>query len=294
MNDRLTPDQIVTHLAAKAGPTTTQVRAFLQAQADMAAAHVKGGYPIAGVGVLLLEVTPSRQTITPFGPKKGQLLEIAEKKKVKFTVASAMKDVASGIQQAMPDVLSLNWFWPEDEVAGDSAKPVDFNIDRPAIRTYIDERVAAAVSLAQPISAIEVGFKLSQSGVVVLHFDARAQHSRDGEWMRALNGPVLEMPHWKTAFEASGPFGATFVGLDGKTHVVPPRAGGAVVAGFFGEALRTIVIQAMREGALSRLSLSDECQLDLEEFDGVWAWPGIADMGKSNRIRILLSGPEMK
>jgi hypothetical protein len=53
-----------------------------------------------------------------FGPRKGETVDVPAKRKVSFTIAPAIKDVAFGVRALMPDVFSLEWYSlyaPEDE-----------------------------------------------------------------------------------------------------------------------------------------------------------------------------------
>jgi hypothetical protein len=165
---------------------------------------------------------------------------------------------------------------------------VNFIDDLPVIRDYIADRVRTQSRVAGPISAIEVGFQLCQAGLVLLHFDAREKHDRDGTWTLALSGPTLVFPHWQAAYESAGEDGASFVLLTGERHDIDAGADDETVAGVFGEALLAITLDAIASGMFELLELRDDCQLDLEEFDGMWAWPSdYEDVGRTNIIRNL-------
>ncbi len=66
------------------------------------------------------------------------------------------------------------------------------------------------------------------------------------------------------------------------------------VAAVFGETLRDIVLDMLIAGSFRPLPLRDDCQLDLEEFDSLYAWPNetfdpdVTD--RPNEIRRLLLG----
>jgi nucleoid DNA-binding protein len=76
--------------------TPEQVRAFLQAQAELASEQARADYPVPGIGVLQLTDRPARSMVMQFGPKEGQTVEIPAKKVLKFRVCQMMKDVVFG------------------------------------------------------------------------------------------------------------------------------------------------------------------------------------------------------
>lgn len=165
---------------------------------------------------------------------------------------------------------------------------VNFLDDLPAIRNYIADRVRAQSKVRKPISAIEVGFQLGQAGLVLVHFDTRQEHARDGSWTLALGGPTLTFPHWQEAYESAGEDGASFVLPAGGRLDLEPGTDEETIAAVFGEALRAIALDAIASGLFAPLKLKDDCQLDLEEFDGLWAWPSdYDDVGRTNVIRNL-------
>ena len=104
------PQVIVNVLASRAGLTVAQARAFLQAQAELAGELAAQGYPIPGIGLLTRTERPARTMTMAFGPRKGESVEVPATRKLKFTIAPAVKDVALGQRPAMPDVFSLEWY----------------------------------------------------------------------------------------------------------------------------------------------------------------------------------------
>jgi hypothetical protein len=95
------------------------------------------------------------------------------------------------------------------------------------------------------------------------------------------------MNHWCQAFEAAYEDRISFVLLDGKPQSIEAGAGEKMVE-VFGNALLAISLDAIATGTFKPLTLSDQCELDIEEFDGMWAWPAkYEDCGKTNLIRKL-------
>ena len=166
------------------------------------------------------------------------------------------------------------------------ASPVDFGADLPTIRDYIAARVRAQAKVKTPIGAVVVGFQVNQAGLLLIHFDTRDRYDRDGEWTKAFGRNTLKLPHWQEAYEAVAEDGASFIRLSGKPRAVRAGAADETVMGLFGAALRAIVHDAFARGMFAPLPLRDDCQLDLEEFDGNWAWPGGHDaLGRTNILR---------
>ena len=160
---------------------------------------------------------------------------------------------------------------------------VDFREDIPAIRKYLAGRVASQAEVADPISAIEIGFQINQAGLVLAHFDTRPKHKRDGHWTNFMDGPVLKRPRWRRAYEAADRHGVSFVLPDGKAKDIAPGAGDEEVAGVFGGLLLAVVTDALASGTFAPLKLRKNCQLDIEEFDNMWAWPlEYEDLGRTN------------
>ncbi len=172
---------------------------------------------------------------------------------------------------------------------------VNFTHDLPLIRDYIAGRVRAQETVGEPISAIELCFQLCQAGIVVINFDTREEHENDGTWTDALDGPVLELPHWQAAYESCCDDGISFVLLTGETQEMSAEwlasdsvDSDAVVAAVFGETLRVIALDAFAGGTFAPLSLREDCQLVMEEFDAMWGWSATAeDMGQTNILHRL-------
>jgi hypothetical protein len=126
--------------------------------------------------------------------------------------------------------------------------------DADAIRRYLQSRVKEFAAEGGTLSAIEIGYEVSQSGWVFVHADRREQHERDGEWTGGLDdGTMLELSHWVEAD--------------------PEEAGKLILK----------IVQAARsDGVFLALGPPGSVQLDIEDFDGEWGWPKYEDLGKTN------------
>ena len=166
---------------------------------------------------------------------------------------------------------------------------VDLRKDAKALRALLDQRVRAYAAKAQrsakvpPVSAIEVGYCFDQSGWMHVNFDVRPEHKRDGSWTRFKARDLLDRPHWAKAIDAI---------LDGKpvTLVLPDgkqRKGKLTENAFstaLGRMIKGVLLEAKTDGALDALPKRAGCQLDIEEFNGSWAWPEFEKLGKVNVV----------
>src|SRR5438045_194333 len=108
--------------------------------------------------------------------------------------------------------------------------------DADAIRGYLESRVKSFAAAGEAVSAIEIGYEVSQSGWVFVHADLREQHERDGEWTGALDdGKLLELGHW--------------VGVDSEEA---------------GKLVLKVVLSARSDGVFSALGPPGSIQLDIE------------------------------
>ncbi len=85
----LTKSQIEAELADKTGLTKKDVKAVLQAQADLAYKQAGAGFTIAGIGKL---VKVKRAARMGRNPQTGAQIKIPAKTVLKFRIAKAAKD----------------------------------------------------------------------------------------------------------------------------------------------------------------------------------------------------------
>jgi DNA-binding protein HU-beta len=95
-NKSLTKSEISAHLADKVGITKKQVTLLLAAQAELAYKQAKNSFVIPGIGKLVLAKSKPRDMVMQFGEKKGQVIKVPAKTRVKFRVAKAAKDAILG------------------------------------------------------------------------------------------------------------------------------------------------------------------------------------------------------
>jgi hypothetical protein len=165
---------------------------------------------------------------------------------------------------------------------------VDLRKDAKAARKLLEQRVreyaanAARARRVPPVSAIVVGYCLCQDGWVIVQFDTRPAHERDGHWSSFENRDVFELPHWEAAYEAVQEKPVTFILPDGSRRVLPKGSTDEKVGAVFGRVIRDVLLRAKKDGLFDALPKRDNCQLDVEEFNGMWAWPAYEKLGKVN------------
>ncbi len=174
-------------------------------------------------------------------------------------------------------------------------KTIDLRSDAKTFRRELDRAVASlATESPGSISAIEVGYDCDQGGWIFIHADRRAEHQRDGQWTAELDEkPLIKFPKWIEAQEAN------FEGeeikvteLNGETFVVPGFDEDAdqdeeeidPLVAAIGEMIHDVLMTAKSEGAFAPLAGLGPIQLDIEDFNGGWAWPEHDDLGEVNLV----------
>jgi DNA-binding protein HU-beta len=95
----LTKSEIAATLAEKVGISKKQVHQFFEAQADLAYKQAKNQFVIPGIGKLVLAKSKPRDMVMQFGEKKGQVIKIPAKTRVKFRIAKTAKDAILGVKK---------------------------------------------------------------------------------------------------------------------------------------------------------------------------------------------------
>jgi len=101
---RLTPADVVELLAGKSGLPIEQVKALLNAQAELAYAHASEGFPIPGIGIFGKVATPERKLVMRFGPKAGQEITVPAVQKLNFRLSRLARTMARRPSQPLPDL----------------------------------------------------------------------------------------------------------------------------------------------------------------------------------------------
>jgi DNA-binding protein HU-beta len=96
MAKAMTKSEIASTLAEKVGISKKQAQQFLAAQAELACKQAKNTFVIPGIGKLVLAKSKPRDMVMQFGEKKGQVVKVPAKTRVKFRVAKAAKDAILG------------------------------------------------------------------------------------------------------------------------------------------------------------------------------------------------------
>ncbi len=173
-------------------------------------------------------------------------------------------------------------------------RTIDLRQDARDFRRELEAHVKSIVaSRPASLSALEIGYSCDQSGWIFIHADERPQHHRDGEWTTKITKDrYIDFGHWIEAIEASFEGeGFTVVKFDGTQFVVPAFDEDAneldgdaddpfTVA--VGEMILSVLMNAKSDGVFTPLKSHGDVQLDIEDFNGGWAWPEVDDLGKTN------------
>jgi hypothetical protein len=171
---------------------------------------------------------------------------------------------------------------------------IDLSEDAKAFRRGLESKVIS-IAAAKPssLSALEIGYSCDQFGWIFINADERPQHERDGEWTIKIDEDLcIDFGHWIEAIESTFEGKAfTVIKIDGTQFVVP--ASDEVVEGqsedaddpftvAIGEMILAVLMNAKLDGVFTPLKIFGDVQLDIEDFNGGWAWPEYDDLGKTN------------
>lgn len=134
---------------------------------------------------------------------------------------------------------------------------------------------------AGPVTRIDVGFGLYESGWACLVFDTRPDPEPDGEWNEYIEEAVLERPHWAKACEAVEEGSLNVILPDGARKELPAGAKDQLVVAL-GDMLRAVLLKARADGVLAGLPKADRCELGVEEQEGSYGWPAYEERGQNN------------
>ena len=95
----MSKSEVAAHLAEKVGISKKQASLFMQEQAALAYKQAKNSFVIPGVGKLVLAKSKPREMVMQFGEKKGQVVKVPAKTRVKFRIAKAAKDAILGAKK---------------------------------------------------------------------------------------------------------------------------------------------------------------------------------------------------
>ena len=173
-------------------------------------------------------------------------------------------------------------------------RTIDLREDAKDFRRELEATVKSIVATRPAsLSALEVGYSCDQSGWIYIHADERPRHHRDGEWTTKIaKDKYIDLGHWIEAIEASFE-GQAFavIKFDGTQFLVPGLDEDAdeqfgddddafTVA--VGEMILAVLMNAKSDGVFMPLKSYGDVQLDIEDFNGGWAWPEIDELGKTN------------
>jgi hypothetical protein len=167
-------------------------------------------------------------------------------------------------------------------------KRLDLRKDFADVYAFIADRVRSFDPAANdgpgeggPVTRIDLGFGLYQSGWVCLVFDTRPDAEPDGEWNEYIEETVLERPRWAKACNAVEEGPLTLILPDGTRRELPAGATEQLVTAL-GDMLRAVLLKARADGVFAGLSKAARCELGVEEQDGDYGRPDYEKRGRDN------------
>lgn len=169
---------------------------------------------------------------------------------------------------------------------------IDLREDSKTFRRQLERAVNELNKSKEPLSALEFGYDCDQGGWIFIHADRREQHERDGEWTSHIDDNKIDLPHWIEAIEANFEVEEIeLIKIDGSRVILPSfddehepdedEEGGPLNLAV-GEMILHVVMAAKSDGLFKPLSTRGPLQLDIEDFNGGWAWPEYDDLGTTN------------
>lgn len=168
---------------------------------------------------------------------------------------------------------------------------VDLRQDAKVFRRELEAAIESIVASNPPcLSAIEIGYSCDQLGWIFIHPDERPEHDRDEEWSTwIVEDKCIKYDHWIEAIEAN---------FQGESFTVIKHDGSRFEVAYaeeesdwesedpfvqaVGEMILDVLKVAKVDGVFSQLERFGPVQLDIEDFNGGWAWPEYDDLGTSN------------
>ncbi len=134
-----------------------------------------------------------------------------------------------------------------------------------------------------PVTRIDFGFELYQSGWACLVFDTRPGAEPDGVWNDYIEETVLERPKWAKACEAVEDGPLALILPDGTRRVLPGGASAPLVEAV-GDMLRDVLLATRAAGGFTSLPKAARCELGVEEQEGDYGWPGHENRGGADLV----------
>ena len=172
---------------------------------------------------------------------------------------------------------------------------IDLREDAKTFRRELERTVSTLAQSDGPLCALEFGYDCDQGGWVFIHADRRDKHERDGEWTRHINDDnKIDFPHWVEAIESNFEGEEIeLIKIDGTRLVIPAfdeenepgdEEDGGPINIAVGEMIYDTVMTAKADDMFAPLKKHGAIQLDIEDFNGGWAWPEFDDLGQTNLV----------
>ncbi len=182
---------------------------------------------------------------------------------------------------------------------------LDLRKDSREIHKFLAQRtkdyLASEAKTRGPISAGHFTYEYGHGGWLTVHFDNRPEHKRDGEtgfskkdYLKRANWFAAEKalcyfttakfdPHWGIYGRVIKKKPVTIILPDG-TRKNAINITEKTYSAMLGKLLKHVALSAKKKKLFSKLPRHPICHIDIEEFNGSWAWPALEKFSKASRI----------
>ena len=159
---------------------------------------------------------------------------------------------------------------------------INLRDDAETVRAALERRVREFLeqNSTEPVTCVEVGYCFVQCGYFFINFDQRIPHERDGEWTGLIKDET-DMPHWQQFAEKGFDEDHIITLPNGEqTDVWSEEAFSRAIAEMIAGAIKN----ASADGVFDKLPKAPNCEIDVEDFEGLWAWPPFDGLGHDNLL----------
>ncbi len=130
------------------------------------------------------------------------------------------------------------------------------------IRDYISQQINTLDKNVK-VKLVEIGFQVDQCGLVKVFFGHNRDSVPDGSWTMSLEDNILIRSHWPDLCES--------IDYEELTEKI-------------GEIIKSVLLEIRDSGGFNEMAKYSDCQLGIEEINGVYSWPYFGDRGKENSV----------
>ena len=130
------------------------------------------------------------------------------------------------------------------------------------IRDYINQQIKM-LDKDVKVKLVEIGYQVDQCGLVKAFFGLSKDSVPDGSWTMSLADNILIRSHWPDLCES--------IDYEELTEKI-------------GEIIKSVLSEIRDSGGFDKMAKYPDCQLGIEEINGVYSWPNYDDRGKENGV----------